>query len=207
MRSIRHFFEQSWLLILASFCFGLLIATTNAALAPRIERNKIRKLTTLAGKLLAGTDEFVPLEAPIQVTAMDGRPTSMTVYRAASKQQTVGWVFQIVGFGFADKIELVLAADRPFETLAGFDVLTSNETPGFGDQIGQPYFRGQFKGAPARPFNLIKVGNPQQIDSDIVAITGATVSSTAVVEAMNHYISQVKEQLQQKGLIGNGSDL
>jgi len=38
-----------------------------------------------------------------------------------------------------------------------------------------------------------------------VAISGATVSSTAVVAAMNLYLPQIKEQLQQKGLIGHGN--
>lgn len=206
MRSIKHFFKQSWLLIVASFVFGLLIAATNAALQPRIQQNKLGKLTSLASGLLTEAEDFVPLDESVKVTAMDGRETEMTVYRATIGEQTAGWVFQIVGYGFADKIELVAAADRSFDTVAGFGVLTSNETPGFGDQIGEPYFRSQFVGAPVGQFDLVKTGEPQEIDSDIVAITGATVSSTAVVEAMSHYLPQVKEQLQQKGLIGNGSN-
>ena len=40
MNKIRYFVEQSWLLIVASFCFGLLIAVTNAGLLPRIIQNK-----------------------------------------------------------------------------------------------------------------------------------------------------------------------
>ena len=49
MRSIKHFVEQSWLLIVASFFFGLLIAVTNAALSARIAWNATAKLNTLAG--------------------------------------------------------------------------------------------------------------------------------------------------------------
>ena len=52
MRSIRHFFEQSWLLIAASFFFGLLIAVTNAALSARIAWNATAKLNTLAANLV-----------------------------------------------------------------------------------------------------------------------------------------------------------
>jgi Na+-translocating ferredoxin:NAD+ oxidoreductase RnfG subunit len=37
-----------------------------------------------------------------------------------------------------------------------------------------------------------------------VAITGATVSSQAVVDILNNYIEQVKKQLLAKGLISNG---
>jgi RnfABCDGE-type electron transport complex G subunit len=203
--NLRRFFQESWLLIAASFSCGLLLAATNAALSPRIEMNKVMKLTNLAGTLLPEATTFAPLEEPLEVRSLDGRTEPATVYKAVADDRVVGWIFRVVGSGFADKIELVVAADAPFQKLAGVDVLASNETPGFGDQIKQMFFRGQFFGAPVAPFTLVRTGNREQIDSTIVAISGATVSSTAVVEAMNHYLPQIREQLQQKGLIGNGN--
>jgi Na+-translocating ferredoxin:NAD+ oxidoreductase RnfG subunit len=41
------------------------------------------------------------------------------------------------------------------------------------------------------------------VDSQIVAITGATVSSQAVVNIVNTFLAQIKDQMQKKGLIGN----
>jgi major membrane immunogen (membrane-anchored lipoprotein) len=52
--------------------------------------------------------------------------------------------------------------------------------------------------------NLIKKGDNKKIDNEIVAISGATVSSTAVVNIFNNYLEQIKKQLTEKGLIGNG---
>jgi len=109
-----------------------------------------------------------------------------------------------VGSGFADKIKLVIALDENLEKISGFDVLASNETPGFGDQIKNNYYRDQFKGAPAEELKLVTVGDPDQIDSQIVAISGATISSEAVVEIVGNFVTQVKEQMQRKGIIGNG---
>ncbi len=205
MRSIKHFFEQSWLLIVASFFFGLLIAITNAALSPRIEQNKSDKLNKLASGLLPDATAFTPIKEDIEIKALDGKQQRITVYRATANKETVGWIFPVVGSGFADKIELVVGVDGAFKTMAGFDVLSSNETPGFGDQIKGSYYRDQFKGAPADKLTLVKTGDPATIDSQIVAISGATVSSTAVVTALDHYLPQVKTQLQQKGLISNGN--
>jgi electron transport complex protein RnfG len=205
VRSLKHFFEQSWLLIVASFFFGLLIAATNAALSPRIEMNKIRKLTNLARELLPEAEAFAPVEETIEIKTTQGRPEQVAVYKAMAAAQLVGWTFRAVGSGFADKIELVVAVDAAFETMAGFDVLASNETPGFGDQIKGDYFQNQFAGAPVTQLSLVAVGDPDTKDANIVAISGATVSSTAVVEAVNHYLPQVKEQLRQKGLIANGN--
>ena len=51
---------------------------------------------------------------------------------------------------------------------------------------------------------LVKTGDDGVIDSEIVAISGATVSSEAVVEIINNTVMQVKEQMGKEGLIGNG---
>jgi H+/Na+-translocating ferredoxin:NAD+ oxidoreductase subunit G len=201
MRSIKHFFEQSWLLIVASFFFGLLIAVTNAALSARIAWNATAKLNALASGLLPEAEAFAPAKEALDIAALGGKPQTLPLYKATKGDETVGWIFTAVGSGFADKIELVVAVDARFEKLAGFDVLASNETPGFGDQIKYDYFRNQFKGAPAGTLTLASGGDSETIDAEIVTISGATVSSTAVVEAMSHYLVQVKEQMQQKGLI------
>jgi len=199
MLKIKHFIEQSWLLIVASFFFGLLIAVTNAALSPRIVQNKINKRNRLVGALLPEAKDFVLLEAEIEIESIQGKKEKVEVYRAMSEGgECVGWSFNAAGSGFADKIELVVAVDKDFEKLAGFDVLASNETPGFGDQIKYDYYKDQFKGAPAEELKLIPSGDPKKIDAEIVAISGATVSSESVVEIINNYLIQIKEQMRQK---------
>ena len=204
MLKMKHFIQQSWLLIVASFCFGLLIAITNAAWSPRIEQNKIEKLNRLMGSLLPEAERF-ELEAELEIASARGKKVKSNVYKALSDQgRCVGWAFNCKGPGFADKIELVVAVDEDFQKFAGFAVLASNETPGFGDRIKLPDWRNQFAGAPTEGLELVKTGDAEKIDSEIVAITGATVSSEAVVKIMNNSITQVKDQMQKKGLIGNG---
>ena len=199
MLKIKHFIQQSWLLIVASFFFGLLIAVTNAALSPKIVQNKINKRNRLVGAMLPDAKDFVLLEAEIEIESIQGKKEKIEVYRAMSEAgECVGWSFNAAGSGFADKIELVVAVDKDFEKLAGFDVLASNETPGFGDQIKYDYYRDQFKGAPAEELKLIPSGDPKKIDAEIVAISGATVSSESVVEIINNFLRQIKEQMQQK---------
>ncbi len=203
MLKIKHFIQQSWLLIVASFLFGLLIAVTSAKLSPKIEQNKINKRNRLVGALLPEAKDFV-LDTEIEIESIRGKKEKVEVYRAMSEAgECVGWSFNAAGSGFADKIELVVAVDKDFEKLAGFDVLASNETPGFGDQIKYDYYRDQFAGAPAEELELVTSGEPKNIDAEIVAISGATVSSEAVVEIINNFLTQIKKQMQQKGQIGN----
>lgn len=204
MHKIKHFIQQSWLLIAASFFFGLLIAITNAALSPRIEQNKINKRNRLVGAMLPEAKDFVPVEGEVQIESIQGKKETVEVFRAMSKTgECVGWCFNAIGPGFADKIELVVAVDKNFEKFAGFDVLASNETPGFGNQIKFDYFRDQFKGAPTEGLKLATSGDNTKIDSEIIAISGATISSEAVVDIISNAITQIKKQIQQKGLIGN----
>ena len=189
---------------MASFFFGLLIAVTSAALSPRIRQNEINKRNRLVSGLLPEAKNFIPMDGRLEVETLRGDKEEIEIYKAVSEtNEPVGWSFEAVGSGFADKIKLVVALDANLERIAGFDVLASNETPGFGDQIKYDYFRNQFEGAPAGELKLVTVGEPKEIDSEIVAISGATISSEAVVETVSNYVTQVKEQMLKKGIIGN----
>jgi electron transport complex protein RnfG len=203
---IKYFIQQSWLLIVSSFCFGLLIAASNAALSPQIERNLANKLNQLTIVLLPAAKQFVPLDADIEVQIASGKKEKVKIYKALSDtEQCVGWSFKAVGEGFSGKLELVVAVDKDFEKIAGFDVLVSSESAGIGDQIKLSYFRSQFAGAPVDELTLVKTGNPTKIDSEIVAITGASVSSEAVVNILNSFLSSIKKQMKEKGLLGDGA--
>jgi len=204
MSKLTYFLRQSWLLLAGSFCFGLLIAMTNSALSGRIELNKAAKLNDLTRALLPGAEHFQLLEAEIQVAQPDGSKQKARIFEVlASDKQRIGWSFNAAGTGFAGVIELVVAVDRDFEKIMGFDVLASSETPGFGDQIKADFYRRQYAGAPAEKLMLVKMGNPAVPDGQIVAITGATVSSQAVVDIFNTFLTQIKSQMQEKGLTGN----
>ncbi len=204
---IKEFLEKSWLLIVASLFFGVLLAGTNAMLDPIIVQNEIDKFNSLAGSMVAGTTSFESIsEEGLTLPSPKGNAITVDVKKGVDESGTVlGWAFVATGSGFADKIKLVIATGADFETLKGFGVLLSNETPGFGDKINKAdhYFVKQFAGTPATTLELSKVADWKVIDGDneIAAITGATVTSDAVVSIFNTYIEQVKTQLKEKGLL------
>ncbi len=204
MNKIKLYLQQSWLLVVSAFVFGLLLATTNAAWQGKIKQNEIDKFNNLAGALFAVEGvEFEPVPDKMTVTLARGKQIEVEVKKAGSGDELLGWAFVCEGSGFQDKIKIVLAVDAGFEKLKGFGVLFSNETPGFGDKIKNAWYQDQFKGAPAKELTLSKTGDEAAIDDTIVAISGATVSSEAVLEIVNNYVTQIKKQLQTKGLIGN----
>ncbi len=204
LKAIKHYIEQSWLLIVSSFAFGLLIAVTNAAWQPRIVQNKIKKLNNLMNVLISDV-KFELIMPDVQVDLGKGKIAKSNIYKATAPDGScAGFCFGAEGAGFADKIELVIAVDAAFGKIKGYSVLSSNETPGFGDRITGDYFRNQFMDAPAVDLGLVKKGDDKKIDDEIVAISGATVSSTAVVDIFNNYLEQIREKLKEKGISADG---
>lgn len=207
MGKLKHFIEQSWLLIVASFAFGILLATTNYALEPRIHQNKIDKLTAKAGVLLPAAKHFVELKLPegdgIKILSARGKEVGIVGYKGISADDNgAGWAFNVSGSGFADKIDLVVVLDYAFEKMLGYGVLFSNETPGFGDKINDAEFADQFKNVSVGKFTLVTTKRKEA--SEIEAISGATISSEAVVRILNDSLEQIKEQMKKKGLISDG---
>ncbi len=201
-KNVVYFLKQSWLLIVAAFGFGLLLAVTQYAWQDRIDENQANKFTTLAQSLAPEAKQFTPAIEQQPVILAGGSEVVMDIYKGMDdKKQTVAWAFVISGSGFADKIELIAGVDASFQKLLGYGVLSSNETPGYGDQIKNAYFADQFVQAPAKELKLVKTGDASIIDDTIVAISGATVTSQAMVDIFNNYIRPVREILRAEGMV------
>lgn len=68
-------------------------------------------------------------------------------------------------------------------TLNGISILEINETAGLGMNATKDEFKGQFSGKQAESFTVTKTG--VATDNEINAISGATITSSAVTEGVN----------------------
>jgi len=118
------------------------------------------------------------------------------VFRVNDKNgKLLGYAFVAAGNGYQGTIKLMAGIENDLETLVGIEVLESQETPGLGQEIIQPEFKSQFRGLKASPeITYIKNQKPTK-PNEIEAITGATVSSSAVVTILNERIKIIKEHL------------
>lgn len=201
---VLFFLEKSWLLMVAAIIFGSLLASLNAAWQPKIKQNEIDKFNRLAGGLLTDAEQFETALETVSVDIGKGKTYDVEVKKGVDADgNLVGWAFVCEGSGFADKIKLVVATDAAFETISGFGVLSSNETPGFGDKINvvDGFYQSQFKGTPVSELELTKIGNPNKVDNQIVSITGATVTSEAVVSIFNTFLLPIKEAMREQNLL------
>lgn len=84
--------------------------------------------------------------------------------------------------GYGGDIQIIIGIDKK-GTVQGLDFLTLNETVGFGLNAKEPEFINQFVGKNAFPLEYTKTGaaSGKQVD----AISGATITTSAVVDAVN----------------------
>jgi Na+-translocating ferredoxin:NAD+ oxidoreductase subunit G len=202
----KVFLEQSWLLIVSSFFFGLMISGANAAWKDKIDYNlNVYKFNKVAKEVLPEAANFEELSEKVDVETGASKKVTVSLRKAKdADSKDIGWLFICQGKGFADTIQLILAVDSSFTKIKGYGVLASSETPGFGEKIKFPFYKDQFIGAPVEGLVLTKTGDPKKIDSEIVAITGATISSKAVVDILNRFLPQIKKTMQEKGMLKNG---
>jgi electron transport complex protein RnfG len=203
---LKIFFQQSWLLIVSSFFFGLLVAGANAAWKDKIDYNvNVYKFNKIAKDVLPEAANFEEVTQKIEIdTGSSGKVNASLRKALDSSGAELGWLFICQGRGYNGTIQLILAVDSKFEKIKGYGVLAQTETPTLGDRIQSPYYHDQFINAPAGEFVLSKTGNPEKIDSEIVAISGATISSKAVVDILNRFLPQVKKEMKEKELLNDG---
>lgn len=84
--------------------------------------------------------------------------------------------------GYGGDIQIALGIKND-GTIAGFTVVSHNETAGFGSKCAEPEFTSQFAGKKADILEYTSSG--AVADNQIDAVSGATISTGAVTEAAN----------------------
>lgn len=93
--------------------------------------------------------------------------------------------------GYGGDIKFSLGVDMEGK-ITGLEILSMSETAGLGARCTEDEFKGQYKGK-AGEVNLVK--GDAAADNDVSAISGATITSTAVTKAVNNvlaFLSSVK---------------
>lgn len=109
------------------------------------------------------------------------------VYKGIGKQNYVGAVAKITPEGYGGTIE-ALVGISPEGTVVGIEILSHIETPGLDANASQVSFKDQYKGKVA-PLSVVK-GNTGE--SEISAITGATITTRAITEGVNTAVEVIQ---------------
>ncbi|HDQ40521.1 MAG TPA: RnfABCDGE type electron transport complex subunit G [Desulfonatronum sp.] len=185
--SLREIIQMVLVLtIVAAVCAGGLAAVKMVTME-QIEYQQIKFIKEPALKKILTDYDNDPISDRIQlVTGKDarGRDVSTTFFLAKKGSQLVSLAFESTGSGYGGPIGVMIAIAPEDDVVQGIAVTTQSETPGLGTKIiDDPSFSAQFADKPlSANFSLSAAGG------QIQAITGATVSSTGVSNAVNRGI-------------------
>ncbi|MEF2232264.1 MAG: RnfABCDGE type electron transport complex subunit G [Pseudodesulfovibrio sp.] len=168
---------------------GLTLATVRQATSQKIEEQVMTYVQGPALKQIFADCDNNPVKDRKTFTLPAG---PVTVFPATKGGKLTGVAFETFGRGYGGPIGIMVGFSTDGDTLVGIGVTTLKETPGLGQRIVEPEFRNQFTGHTTREVALSKAGG------DIAAVSGATISSTGTVAAVNDAIKtfqQIKDQV------------
>jgi electron transport complex protein RnfG len=186
-------------LFMAGLIAGLTLAGVYEGTRPAIERNQARALERAVYTVVPGSTQMQKLiltEGELVPASDDPALTGPLVIAAYDETGAfAGYAIPAEGAGFQDTIRLLFGYDPAGRQVIGMEILESRETPGLGDKIFKDeQFVATFRDLAIEPrIELVKEGRtaPNEVD----AITGATISSQAVVNIINGALQRWLDQL------------
>ncbi|WP_029321080.1 RnfABCDGE type electron transport complex subunit G [Butyrivibrio sp. AE3004] len=103
----------------------------------------------------------------------------------------IGYVIQISSGGYGDKIVYSVGITNDSK-VNGISLISINETPGLG-MNAEKVIVPQFSGKPAAQFSVTK--NAASSESEIEAISGATITSKAITYGVNAAVEYFQAEL------------
>lgn len=164
-------------LVVIACVIALAMSYVNGLTAPIIEKNAQERLNNSLAEVLPA-DNYEILE----------ETETVTVYGAKKGDETVGVcvVNSAKGYGGDVKVMSGILSDG---TVNKIEILEMSETPGLGANAKNDDFKAQYEGKSG----IIGVSKIRKSDTEILAISGATVTSRAVTVAVNEAIEIAKQ--------------
>lgn len=151
--------------VLLAICIavGAVLAVVNQFTAPVIAANEEKANNETYFAVLPEADSFTELECDI-----DG------VTAVLKADNGAGYVITAEANGYGGAVPVAVSFDNDGNIIHVI-MMSNDETPGLGQKVTEESFYSQFDGLPAETLTI----------DDIDAITGATISSKAAVNAIN----------------------
>jgi len=185
----------------AGLAFSYALTRDEIARQKRLDRD--RGLAAVFGMPFKESDPERPWRE-VAATAPQKGATPAPVF-VASDPKTGGAMFAAMGSarGYCSRIDVIVSVNAAggvgdAARIKAMKVVGQSETPGLGNKSEAPEFQAQFEGMLLGRLEL-KKGVPYRAagaadDQPIAAITGATITSNAVLKAVQQAIGRIRER-------------
>ncbi len=188
--------KETWLVLVLSVIFGLALAFTDRSTAKRIEANRQQQIRELSQLASIGTLEYDEQGRPKfkielkELTELKKQGLLAYEIHPIGSEKVIGYSLIAEGIGW-DRLKILIALSSDLEKITGLEIVDSRETPGLGARIKEDWFRKQYQKPTGRPLELVK--HKPEGEYQVQAITGATISSTAVTNMVNKTVALARK--------------
>lgn len=158
-------------LLLICLISGLILAVVNSITEPIITANQEAQAQATYTALLPEADSFSELSCSVE-----------GVSDVLQADNGAGYIVVAAAQGYKGDVVATVAFDNDGNIL-GLSMTAADETAGIGTRVTEEDFTGQFIGLPAENIDY----------ADVNAVSGATYSSRAAVEAIDLAIQAYQE--------------
>ena len=188
----KDMFKLGLNLLIISAVAALLLALTNSVTADTIAQRS-EQANAEARKLVLDSAETFEEVKDIKTDNSKGIEVAEVYEAKDASGNTVGYTLKVVPSGYGGDIELMVGIDSANSQVSGINVVSNSETAGLGARSTEPEFSDQYKGKPLEELSVLKNGTPG--DTEIKAISGATITSTAVTNGVDAAIEVYNNSL------------
>ncbi len=174
--AVRQILRIVLSLTVICICVALAVSASYSLTRDRIEEQRLNTERAAIGAVFnTESISYKPLEnAPGDVSAV--------FEVSASDGAVCGWAVSVSPSGFGGNIDMIVGI-APDGTLVGVNITALSETPGLGSRVNDEGYLSQYAGLS---------GGKLSLGTDVVAISGATISSRSVLAGVNRALGAVE---------------
>lgn len=172
-KGIGYFIRIGGTLLAIAAIMAFALAVVNELTADKIAANTAKETNATISEIFGEGIEFDQVSGDIQSPVK-------TVYEVKKDGESKGWAVLCAPVGFKAEIEMVVGV-APDGSCLAVKVISLSETPGLGAKVAESEFLSQYNG---------KTGG-LEIKTDIAEVASATISSSAVNDAVNAALAAV----------------
>lgn len=184
MRDNENVFALSGILLIITAVVALMLSLANSVTADKIAENTLKAETEARKAVMSEATDF-KLDNSFEEGIVK------EIYTAVSGDTPLGWCVSVAPNGYGGAVEFIVGIDEAYN-ITGIKIVNMSETAGLGAKAKEEKFLSQLVGKKAENgLSVIKSGTPA--DDEILAISGATVTTEAIKSGINAAVEKVKE--------------
>lgn len=194
--------KDTVILLIITIVAGFILATVNRmtlepiAYARTEEKNKAYRVMFIESKNFEANETLAEKcsssEEFLKDKGFNGTKIDEALI-AKSNNETLGYIINATSpNGYGGNIQISLGLDKDGK-IQGFEILSISETVGLGMKAKDDEFKSQFAGKNVKEIKYTK--SDATSEEEISAISGATITTSAVTEAVNSALAYAEEYI------------